>query len=73
MLPVSVVSRLSDFEGRFVLSIQCLECGHESPIAAHNLAQKCGRNTLVTAVVKRLRCSECGGRRVDVGVVGIQR
>jgi hypothetical protein len=72
--PLSKVTRLSDYEGAFVLSVRCTRCAHEQPITARQLAKKTGRrDALVTAVAKRLRCSQCGSRDADVRVVGIPR
>jgi len=73
VFPLSKVKRLSDFQGLFYLSVQCLACNHDRPIAARELASKCGYNAPVAGVVKRLRCGQCGGREVDVRVVGIPR
>lgn len=73
MFPLSKMKRLSDWGGRFVLSVQCLRCEHDRPIPASALVQKCGDGALVADIVKRLKCSQCACRAVDVGVVGIPR
>lgn len=73
MLPLSSVRRLRDYNGMFVLSVQCTACKHERPISAEFLARIAGRDALVAQVVRRLRCSKCDGREIDVMVVGIPR
>jgi hypothetical protein len=73
MFPLSKVNRLSDYEGKFLLSVQCLACKHERALPAKSLANRLGRSAAVNDVVRRLRCSRCGSRRVDVGVAGIPR
>lgn len=71
--PLSKIRRLSDYNGQFVLSVQCLACKHERPISARFLARIAGHGALAADVVRRLRCSKCGARRVDVFVTGIPR
>ncbi len=71
--PLSKVQRLGDYEGMFVLSVSCTTCKHERPIAADVLARLAGRDARVADVVRRLRCSKCGERQVDVQVIGIPR
>ncbi|MET0281695.1 MAG: hypothetical protein ABW278_11340 [Steroidobacteraceae bacterium] len=73
MLPLSTVRLLCDFDGQFLLSVQCLQCRHERPLQAWHLARIAGRDAPVLEVVRRLRCSQCGARRVDVQVAGIPR
>jgi len=34
---------------------------------------RAGKGALVADIVKRLRCSKCGGRYLDVMIVGIPR
>jgi hypothetical protein len=71
--PLSKVRHFSDFGGLFALSVQCQACKHERLIAAEALARLAGRDALVANAVRRLRCSKCDKRRVDVQVVGIPR
>jgi hypothetical protein len=71
--PLSKVQFLSDYEGSFVLSVHCCACQHERPLSARTLAVKAGSGAAVSSVVRRLRCSACNSRRVDVMVVGIPR
>jgi len=73
MLPLSAVRQLSDFGGDFVLSVQCQACRHERPLPARELAQRLGREARVKDIVRRLRCSRCGVRDVDVQVAGVPR
>lgn len=75
MLPLSAAKRLSDYGGNFVLSVLCQNptCRHERAIPAAALARRAGRDAFVVDVVKRLRCSRCNRRRVDVLVAGIPR
>jgi hypothetical protein len=73
VFPLSKVQQLSDYEGRFLLSVQCVACKHERAIRATSLAHRMGKAARVTDVVRRMRCSKCGGRRVEVAVSGIPR
>lgn len=71
--PLSKVRRLSDYNGMFALSVQCIACKHERPIAARFLARIAGHDAFVADAVRRLRCSKCGTRDPDVLVIGIPR
>jgi hypothetical protein len=71
--PLSFVRRFSDYNGQFVLLAKCLSCQHERAIPAPMMARRIGTDAPVAATVRRLRCSKCGGRKVDVLVGGIPR
>jgi hypothetical protein len=71
--PLSFVRRFSDYNGQFVLIVQCLGCRHERAIPAPVIARRIGPDAPVAETVRRLRCSRCGGRKVDVLVGGIPR
>jgi hypothetical protein len=73
VLPLNSVRLLCDFDGDYLLSVQCLACRHERPLQARRLAGIVGRAAPVAEVVRRLRCSRCGARSVDVQVAGIPR
>ncbi len=75
MFPLDKVKRLSDFGGDFVLSVLCTNpiCQHERVLAAHSLAQRYGSEARVVDLVRRMRCTKCRGRKVDVMVAGIPR
>jgi len=71
--PLSFVRRFSDFNGQFVLLVQCLSCRHERAIKAETMARRFGQDALVVPVARRLRCTKCGQRNVDVLIGGIPR
>jgi hypothetical protein len=71
--PVGRNLRLDHYGGLFVLSVLCKECRHEKLVAASAFLRHVRRDTHVSEVVKRLRCSKCRTRNVDVLVTGIPR
>ncbi len=71
--PLSFVRRISDFNGQFVLLVLCRGCRHERAIKASVMAKQFGPDPLVAPIVRRLRCTKCGQRNVDVLIGGIPR
>ena len=61
------VVRLSDNFGQYVLTLKCA-CGHNRTAQPHTLARLAGWDALLTEVVKRLRCSQCGKRKCSATV-----
>jgi hypothetical protein len=61
------VIRLSDNFGQYVLILKC-ECGHVRTAQPRTLAGLAGWDALLSDVVKRLRCSQCGKRRCTADV-----
>src|SRR3569623_524477 len=57
----------------YKLSVECLSCGHGAELDPYELGRHCGyvgRKFLsdqLGPVVKRLRCSKCGGKRIEWG------
>ncbi len=64
--PLTVV-RLSDHFGQYVVVIQC-PCGHARQASPKTFAAVAGWDALLADVVKRLRCSKCGGRKCTATV-----
>jgi hypothetical protein len=71
--PVGRDLRFDHYGGLFVLSVLCKECQHERLVAASAFLRYVQRDTRVSEVVRRLRCSKCRTRNVDVLVTGIPR
>jgi hypothetical protein len=71
--PLSFVRRFSDFNGQFVLLVLCPGSRHERAIKASVMAKQFGPDALVAPIARRLRCSKCGQRNVDVVIGGIPR
>ena len=64
--PLTVV-RLSDNFGQYVLTLKCA-CGHSRTAQPKTLAHLAGWDALLTDVVRRLRCSQCGKRKCSAKV-----
>jgi hypothetical protein len=64
--PLTVV-KLSDHFGQYVLTLKC-ECGHTRTEQPQTLAAIAGWDALLVDVLKRLRCSHCGGRNCSATV-----
>jgi len=64
--PLKVV-KLSDHFGQYVLTLSCA-CGHSRSAQARTLAALAGWDALLDTVVRRMRCSRCGGRRCSASV-----
>jgi hypothetical protein len=64
--PLTVV-RLADHFGQYVLTLTCA-CGHSRTAQPKTLAALAGWDALLTDVVRRLRCSQCGKRRCTATV-----
>jgi hypothetical protein len=58
---------------RVRLIVWCKACGHEVEPDAGEMAQRCGAKTAVPEWRKRLVCSRCGSRNVDIVVTGTER
>jgi hypothetical protein len=64
--PLTVV-KLSDHFGQYVLTLKC-ECGHTRTAQPQTFAAIAGWDALLVEVLKRLRCSKCGGHKCSVTV-----
>jgi hypothetical protein len=64
--PLTVV-RLADHFGQYIITIKC-ECGHARQARPRTFAALAGWDALLSDVVKRLRCSQCGKRRCTATV-----
>ena len=64
--PLTVV-RLADHFGQYIITIKC-ECGHTRQARPKTFAGLAGWDALLTDVVRRLRCSQCGKRRCTATV-----
>lgn len=64
---------ISDYHRRgFNLQVTCLECRHSVVLDSLALSQACvsaNRTRDMGNVQRRLRCAECGGRRVRCGPI----
>ena len=47
----------------------CRNCRHRASLSPLNLAKRLGYDQSVTALRRRLRCSKCGERQVEVRLV----
>jgi hypothetical protein len=56
--PLTVV-RLADHFGQYVLTLTCT-CSHSRTAQPQKLSRLAGRDTVLSDVVRRQRCSECG-------------
>jgi hypothetical protein len=61
------VVRLADHFGQYVLILTCA-CGHSRTAQPKTLAALAGWDALLTDVVRRLRCSQCGKRKCTATV-----
>jgi hypothetical protein len=61
------VDRLADHFGQYVLILKCA-CGHSRIAQPQTLARLAGWDALLTEVVRRLRCSQCGKRKCTATV-----
>lgn len=59
--PLTVV-RLADHLGQYIITIR-RECGHTRTARPKTSAALAGWDALLTDVVQRLRCSQCGKRK----------
>src|SRR5882724_5244255 len=57
---------------KFWLCSECRKCKRQSEITAGTLAERFGRDALVSAVMKRLVCENCGTRD-PVVLIGMKR
>jgi len=71
-IPLSKVRTCRSYSGLFRLCIECRQYGRRSEITAAALAERIGRDALVSDGVKRLVCETCGGRD-PVVLVGMKR
>jgi len=65
--PALKVEKLSDEFGQYTIFLQC-ECGHTRKAVPKTFANMAGWDALLVDVVKRLRCSKCGRKRVSFKV-----
>jgi ribosomal protein L40E len=71
-IPLSKVRTLRSYSGLFWLCIECRKCGRRSEITAATLAERYGRDALVSKVVKRLVCETCKAKDPLV-LIGMKR
>jgi Zn finger protein HypA/HybF involved in hydrogenase expression len=55
------------------LIVWCLDCRHQGEPDPAEMAERYGAETTVPEWHERLVCSECGSRRVDMVVSGVNR
>jgi hypothetical protein len=65
--PPLTVTKLADNFGQYVIHINC-PCGHTRTARPQTFAALAGWDALLSDVVKRLRCSQCGKRRCTATV-----
>jgi DNA-directed RNA polymerase subunit RPC12/RpoP len=58
---------------RLYLRAQCRACSHRAPLSPVELAQRLGYDFPVPDLGRRLRCSRCGKKQVDVTTVEPER
>ncbi len=64
------VEKLSDEFGQYTIFLQC-ECGHTRKAVPKTFANVAGWDAHLVDVVKRLRCSKCGKKKVKATVSAI--
>jgi hypothetical protein len=67
-LPASVIDKLSDHSGAYVICVMCLKCRHEREIDPRSVANILGWNVTLKQACTRLRCSKCQARNFRVEV-----
>jgi hypothetical protein len=65
--PALKVEKLSDEFGQYTIFLQC-ECGHTRKAVPKTFAKVAGWDAHLVDVVKRLRCSKCGKKKVSFKV-----
>lgn len=50
------------------LWVYCELCGHQSHLDPAELARRVGYDRPIVELKRRMRCSRCGGREVDVRI-----
>lgn len=68
MLPPSAIKHLHDFNGDYLIFIRCRACRHAREVAPGELALRVGWTAELAAVARRLKCSRCGTRAVDLAI-----
>jgi len=68
--PALKIEKLSDEFGQYTIFLQC-ECGHSRKAIPKTFANVAGWDALLADVVKRLRCSKCGKKKVMATVAPI--
>jgi hypothetical protein len=66
MLPPSVITRLSDYFGRYVIDVRCRVCAHARKLTPQALADIVGWDAPLSDVSARLRCSKCRAKDLSV-------
>jgi hypothetical protein len=64
-IPLTSNANLSHHRGGDVI-VKCCACGHRRDIKTEALARIFGWDRKVRAIAERFRCSNCGGKAVDV-------
>ncbi|MBW9054771.1 hypothetical protein [Rhizobium mesosinicum] len=54
----------------YVIHAQCPACRHETMIDRRQLAYRSGKDTTLTKIGPRLKCSSCGNRRGNQLLLG---
>ena len=68
MLPPSAIKNLHDFNGDYLIYVRCRVCRHTREVAPRELAPRVGWTAELATVARRLICSRCGMRAVDVAI-----
>jgi hypothetical protein len=55
------------------LIVWCEDCGHQVELIPGELSQRLGSEFPVPEITRRLRCSQCNGRTVQMVVSGAAR
>jgi hypothetical protein len=68
VLPPSVIKRLNDHFGDYLIFVRCRSCRHVGEVTPAELAPRVGWDTELAAVIPRLKCSRCGRKDSDVAI-----
>jgi hypothetical protein len=67
-LPANSIVKLSDHSGAYVICLTCCQCQHQREMEPRSLANILGWNATLKQACRRLRCSKCQGRKVEVQI-----
>ncbi|MEY9562259.1 hypothetical protein [Sinorhizobium fredii] len=54
----------------YQLAVSCGHCKHVAPLDRRELARKVGKQAVITSLVPKLRCAECGNKKGNKLMLG---